>query len=302
MTNFIGNRRGKSIFLCCMKIKMMSLLGIVCVALASCSSGTLVTSSVAYQSVRTTFRQPTEIPDDAEILVVYGFTKTGEIVPVVYNRTSEIMVIDQTMSFFVNSDGQSTSYYDPTVRTTTQTDLSTSTKGASVNLGAIGGALGIGGTLGSILNGVNVGGSGTSGTSTSNTTYFADQPRISLAPKSKGAMSKTFNVSGVGTGSWRRTSAMDTNISANRAGCKFSVCISYSLDGGNTFKKIVTDFFVNSQINVPVTQKGMVNDALRKVYSAKPDALYEPCWLLYFNNNVGGGMDSRVQGLLYDYQ
>lgn len=291
----------KRTFLDCFKIKALPLLGIACMALSSCSSGTLVTSSVAYQSIRTTFRQPSEIPDDAEILVIYGFSKTGQIIPVVHNRTSEIMIIDQTMSFFVNTDGQSTSYYDPTVRTKTTTDLSSSTSGASVNLGAIGGALGIGGTLGSILNGVNVGGSGTSGTSTSNTTYFADQPRISLAPKSKGAMSKTFDVSGIGTGSWRSTSGVSTGLTANSSGSKFSVCISYSLDGGNTFKKIVTDFFVNLQINVPVAQRGFVNDALRKVYVAKPDALNEPCWLMYFNNNVGG-YDSRVQGLLCDYQ
>lgn len=282
------------------KIKTLLLLGVVCVALASCASGTLTTTSVSYQSIRTTFRQPTEIPDDAEILVIYGFSGNGGVVPVVYNKTSEIMVIDQTMSFFVNTDGQSTSYYDPTVRTETTTDLSSSTKGASVNLGAIGGALGIGGTLGSLLNGVNVGGSGTSGTSISNTTYFADQPRISLAPRSKGAMSKTFRATGVGTGSWTNSSTMNTAMTTISAGKKFSVCISYSLDGGNTFKKIVTDFYVNSEINVPVLQKGMVNDALRRVYIAKPDALTEPCWILHVNNNLEDA--ARVQGVLFDYQ
>lgn len=278
----------------------LPMLVVLCTLLSSCASGTLITSSVSYQSIRTTYRQTNEIPDDAEILLVYGFSSTGDITPIVFNRTSEIMIIDQTMSFFVNTDGVSTSYYDPTVRTTTTTDISSSTSGASVNLGAVGGALGIGGTLGSILNGVNVGGSGTTGTSTSNTTYFADQPRISLAPKSKGAMSKVYNITGLGNGTWLSSNVTNTNLTANNATRKFSVCISYSIDGGNTFKKIVTDFFVNSEINVPVIQKGIVNDALRKVYAAKPDALYEPCWILRFNNNLEDA--SRVQGLLCDYQ
>ena len=77
---------------------LLVLFGLAGVLLASCSSGRLAVSHVGYQSVRTTFRQPTEIPDDAEILVVYDISQHGEIVPVVMNRTSEIMILDQTMS------------------------------------------------------------------------------------------------------------------------------------------------------------------------------------------------------------
>ena len=117
--------------------------------LASCKTMKLETSSVAYQSVRTRYAQPTQsspIPDDAKIAVAYTISSEGELTAIVYNRTSEIMTIDQTMSFFVNSDGKSTSYYDPTVRTTSTTDLSSKTKGAGINLGAIAGALNIGET------------------------------------------------------------------------------------------------------------------------------------------------------------
>ena len=92
---------------------LLVLFGLAGVLLTSCSGYKLTVSHVGYQSVRTTFRQPTEIPDDAEILVVYDISQHGEIVPVVMNRTSEIMILDQTMSFFVNTNGQSTSYYDP---------------------------------------------------------------------------------------------------------------------------------------------------------------------------------------------
>lgn len=136
----------------------MGLVGLV----SSCGTK-LVTTAVAYQSVRTTFTQPSEIPQEAKIAVCYDIDEDGKLNAVVFNRTSEIMIIDQTKSFFVNSDGQSTSYFDPTVRTTSQTDMSSATKGASVNLGAVGNALGIGGPLGSLLGGINVGGSSLEG-------------------------------------------------------------------------------------------------------------------------------------------
>jgi len=145
---------------------------------------------------------------------------------------------------------------------------------------------------------VNVGGSGTEGTSVSNTTYFADQPRISLGPNGSGLMSKKFSISGVGIVS---TSQTYTNISKDRARLKFSVCLSYSIDGGKSFKKIVTDFFVNSQVFVPVERHGAVNDALRRVYMQKPDAVNEPCWILNFDSNVPGD-DSYQYGVLCDYQ
>lgn len=275
-------------------------LGLLTVLFMSCSSSNrLVTSSVGYQSVRTAFKQPVEIPDDAEIVVAYGISANGTLVPIVENRTSEIMVIDQTMSFFVNTDGNSTSYYDPTVRTTEVTDHSSKTKGSSVNLGAVAGAFGIGGTLGGLLGGVNVGKANTEGVSTSNVTTVADLPRVSLAPKSKAQMSKSFRVSGVGysvlSGERNETYPLPTD------GRKFSVCISYSLDGGTTFKKIVSDFFVNSEIVVPVQSKGRVNNSLRTLFATKPDAMDESWWLLYFNNNIGVN-DTMIKGILIDYQ
>ena len=168
-------------------------------------------------------------------------------------------------------------------------------------MGAVGGALGIGGTLGGLLSGINVGGSGTSGTSVSNTTYLADQPRISLAPKSNGAMSKRFHITGVGKRGLETRSGIHTNMTDQTTNCKFSVCISYSLDEGRTFKKIVTDFFVNSHIVIPVAINGRVNNALREIYTVKPDALNETWWLLHFKNNVPG-YNSLMQGMFYDYQ
>lgn len=275
--------------------------GVLSVLFASCSSGkNLVTSSVGYQSVRTTFRQPTEIPDDAEIVIAYGISADGVLIPVVENRTSEIMIIDQTMSFFVNTNGNSTSYYDPTVRTTEVTNHSSNTKGTSVNLGAVAGVFGIGGKLGGLLGGVNVGNANTEGTSISNVTTIADQPRVSLAPKSKGQMSKSFHVFGIGRGALN-VERNNVYLSSTEAP-KFSVCISYSLDGGASFKKIVSDFYVNSDIVVPVRSKGKVNNSLRTIFTTKSNAMDEFWWLLYFNNNIGGNDTMCKGGVFVDYQ
>lgn len=274
-----------------------------CMLLASCGSTKLSTSSVGYQSVRTTHAQPSQtspIPDDAKIVVAYTIGGDGALTAVVCNCTSEIMTIDQTKSFFVNSDGKSVSYYDPTVRTTSVTDMSSVTKGGSVNLGSIAGALGVGGTIGQIANGINLGGSGTSGTAETSTTYVADLPQVSLAPHSNGAMSKTFHITGIGASSLECGAVNQPSLTEDQSYCRFSVCISYSTDGGQNFDKIVTDFYANSKVIVPVTQKGRVNDALRQVYQSKQDAINEYWWLLNFNYNISGGYNKRVQGILYD--
>lgn len=286
-----------------MKHIVLYSVALVCLAFFSCGSDKLMTTSVSYQSVRTTHAQPTPaspIPNDAKIAVAYSISETGALTAIVYNRTPEIMIIDQTMSFFVNSDGKSTSYYDPTVRTTSVTDMSSVTKGATVNLGSVAGALGIGGTLGQIANGIDLSGSGTSGSATTNTTYIADQPRVALAPRSNGAMSKVFRVIGIGVSSLGSGSVAYPHLTSEQSYCHFSVCISYSVDDGATFEKLVTEFYANSKVVVPVSNGKKVNDALRQLYAAKPDALNEYWWLLHFNSNVPA--DNRVQGVLYDYQ
>ena len=282
----------------------------ICIAaslmLASCGSTKLATSSVGYQSVRTVHAQPTKtspIPDEAKIAVAFYIDQTGALTAIVYNRTSEIMTIDQTKSFFVNSDGKSTSYYDPTVKTTSVTDMSSSTRGGSVNLGAIAGAFGVGGALGQIASGINLGGSGTSGTSVTETTHIADLPQVSLAPHGNGAMSKTFKVSGLGYSALEGSSINQPSLTKELSYCRFSVCISYSIDGGNTFDKLVTDLYANSKIVVPVTQHGRVNEALRQIYQSKNDAINEQWWMLDFNINVPTiGYSARSQGVLYDFK
>ena len=273
----------------------------------------LKTKALAYQYIITRHDQPTPenpIPKEAEIAVAYTISKEGGLTAIVYNRTSEIMTIDQTKSFFVNSDGRSTSYYDPTVRTTSTTDMSSSTKGASVNLGSIAGALGIGGVVGQIANGVNVGGSGTNGTATTNATYVADLPQVSIAPYGNGAMSKVFPIKGVGAEALKQTPNNNSLISLTeeQSDCKFSVCITYSLDEGKTYKKLITNFYTNSNVAVPVASERTVNESLRNLYSIKPDAVNAPLWLLYFKIKAKYDFTKSIsnylgnsQGILYDY-
>lgn len=82
----------------------------------------------------------------------------------VKNKTNQTIYIDLGNSFMIRGNN-SEPYYIPSVTTTTQG----TTKGASVNLGGISNALGVGGVAGSVLGGVNVGGGTTSQTTT--TTY-----------------------------------------------------------------------------------------------------------------------------------
>lgn len=274
------------------------------VGLSSCSEGKMIISSVGYQSIRTTFRQPdaskNKIPNDAEIILAYTVNENGRLNVGIKNNTDEIMVIDQTMSFFINN-GRSISYYDPTVKSTTITDLSSKTKGGNVNLGAVDDILGMGGTIGKVLNRINIGGSSTTGTSVENTTIIADQPKVSIGPRGSAAMNKAFPIDGIGISNLKDTNVASVYTSRNSP-CTFSVCISYSLDGGENFKKITTDFYMNSKIVVPVLRKGMVNESLRSLYSAKTDALNENLWLLHFNNNVPNTYKTQIYGCLYDYQ
>lgn len=291
------------------------LFGLGCLlSLTSCLS-TLRTPAVFYQAVRLDQPKIEAEAESAEIVVSYSITPEGDLSAIVINPNDEILVIDQTKSFFINSNGLSTSYYDPTVRTETVTGMTSGTRGMNVNLGSVAGALGIGGWLGTLLNGVNVGGSNTNGQAVSNTTYFADQPQISLGPHGHGAMSKVFKIHGIGTN--RQVSIakqqFSTDVKASSP-VSFSVCITYSTDNGKTFKSLTSNMFVNSQITEPVSNGKYLNQSLRYIFTKKNDAVYEPWWMIHVVNNVtksnkfwGGRKeaiinDSYSSGLIIDFQ
>lgn len=279
----------------------------VVVLMPSCSINKLMTSKVTYQSVRTTFAQPDKdhpIPEEAEIVVTYMISDDGELNAIVFNRTDEIMTIDQTKSFFVNSDGVSTMYYDPVVRTISKTDTQSSSSGSSINLGSVASVFGIGGKFGTLLGGIGVGGGSTTGSSVTEVVRVADMPEVSLAPHSQAAMSKTYTIGGIGTDAELMGTSLD--LKHENSYCKFSVCISYSIDGGKNFKKIVTYFYANSSVVVPVSGSEDVNGALRNIYNLKPDWINEPFWVMCFKRRYEDSYHSSnqtiVNGVIFDFQ
>lgn len=283
-----------------MRIRYLLLVTIAYLSLASCTP-TRSVSKISYQSFRTTFAQPDKehpIPEDAEIVLMYDISDKGDFNVVVYNKTDEIMTIDQTKSFFVSSSGKSQSYFDPTIRTISQTNSSSTSRGTSVNLGAIANVLGVGGTVGSLLYGVNVGGGNSNGVAVTEVTQMADQPTVSLAPRSYAAMSKTFNEPMIG----RDVISTNLEMTEKTSHCNFSFCISYSLDGGVSYKKLVTDFYSNSRIVVPVSKNEQLNDALKEIFRIKPDAIYEPFYQLIFDDNLYSSYDIYTNGLFFDFK
>lgn len=284
-------------------------------ALVSCSSGKLIVSSVGYQSIRTTFAQPKKIPDSAKIAVEYFINPQGELLAVVYNLSNDIITIDQTKSFLINTNGQSLSYYDPTIKTTTSGNFNAETTSTSLNLGVISNVFGLGGPLGNLLNSTTIGSASTNGTFQSNTVTISDMPQVRIGPRGNMAMSKQFKIAGVGKGHFNTGSNNFINCKSNNSPLRFSVCISYSLEDA-PLNKLVTDFYVNSSITESCV-KGKVNDSFSKIYSSKTDALVEPSYIFVINTNLPtkpvenfyGDIintdciyDSYVHGSLIDYQ
>lgn len=91
------------------------------------------------------------------------------------NKTNKTLYIDLGNTFILRN-GEASAYYVPS---STSSNTSSSS-GASVNLGAVAGALGVGGALGTLAGGIGVGGGSTSGTVS--TTY--SQRVIAVPPMS----------------------------------------------------------------------------------------------------------------------
>lgn len=105
------------------------------------------------------------------------------MVVTVKNRTDKTVYIDLGNSFFVRGD-MATAYYTPTATSTS----STSGTGVGVNAGAVAGALGIGGTIGQLASGINVGG----GSSSTTTSVTYSQRVIAVPPQSSKSLDYQF--------------------------------------------------------------------------------------------------------------
>lgn len=275
-----------------------------------CAPTKLAVSSVSYQSVRNSKDGiQSKAPAGASIMVRHSLSSDGALNVYVTNLTDSVMIIDRTLSFFVNSNGKSTAYYDPTIKTKTTTDISSSTSSVGVNLGAVAGAVGVGGALGRALNGINIGDSTTGGTAITNTTYTVDQPTIAIGPNGEVNMSREFHVEGMGKSflsdlANQVTSKENYILTAdniNDAVSSFSVTITYSLDGGKTFDKIISRYYTDALLTSFVKEKGKTNAPLRDIYMKKPDALNKDWFIIYFNTNVPS-LDTYYNNNLFDYK
>lgn len=94
----------------------------------------------------------------------------------VKNKTNKTIYLDLGNTFFIRGE-QAVAYYIPTANSST----SGTNTSVGVNLGAVAGAMGVGGTVGKLANGVNVG----KGSSNYNTTVTYSQRVIAVPPMSK---------------------------------------------------------------------------------------------------------------------
>ena len=113
-------------------------------------------------------------PKEPTFYKSYG-TSEQAIAVTVNNQTDRMIYLDLGNSFFIRGD-MATAYYIPTATSTS----STSGSGLGVNAGAVAGALGIGGSVGKLASGINVGG----GSSSTTTSVTYSQRVIAVPPKS----------------------------------------------------------------------------------------------------------------------
>lgn len=282
--SFYRNARGQIVYLVC-----------ILTILSSCS--TLKTECLHYQSIRKTYRY--DNTENAKIVVAAELSADGVLGIGVQNNTGEIMTIDMVKSFVVTTSGKSLSFYDPTVRVESTTASSSTSNGGSLNLGSVASVLGIGGVVGTLANGINVGGSNTNGVSTTNTTYLSDMPQVSLAPHSVGTMPKVFNVGTIRDKSY--TNVPYREISREDAK-KFALVIRWSVDDGKTFETYEQWYYINADFTVPVRSHGQLNAALREILTSKNDCIHEPWWIIYTQNNYEDDCIMLKKNLSVDYQ
>lgn len=188
----------------------------------------------------------------------------------IINHTDSTMTIDKTQSFVNNS-----TIYDPEI--TVKSSSSYSSKGSSLNVGALTGALGLRGPLQGLLSGVSVGKS--DGLSNTTTIYDADAPIVHIPPHGRITFDRTFYIV------W-----------------PFSVCIAYSTNRGHSYKNLITKYIKTDMMLYDVPQEGRkfnLNQGLRNMLSHKPDLLLEDNFIIHATWTDLGTISKNI---LYDYQ
>lgn len=276
-------------YLCMKQVRTLLLYSalLTIILLSSCKPTYLAISGVGYQSLQMK-RNEEQKQNDTKTITIYCFVdQDGNVEVIAENNSDKIMTIDRTKSFFQNQNDLVQMYYDPTVQTNTTSTTQGSGKGVGVNLGAVAGAVGIGGVLGTALSGVTVGGSNSMSTTNTNTTYVIDQPKVSIPPHGRVSMGRIFQITGIGK-KFLQQAVTESYQDVNNAFTKdnsyavANICVSYSVDEENSFQFIETQLYATSILISKVRKEGSVNEALRTIYLNKPDALAQPWYLLYF--------------------
>lgn len=122
------------------------------------------------------------VMDEANMLVDYGkfavqYSPEGDAT--ILNKSDSTLFIDMGASYYL-LNGEAQLLFNNSVTT----NFSSGTQGATVNMGSVASAMGVGGALGTLAKGVNVGASSTSGSST----QVFEQRYISIPPMSRKAM------------------------------------------------------------------------------------------------------------------
>ncbi len=137
-----------------------------------CILGISENSTLSTDDIVIEFRQDPYISGEGRLGYTYNLLNRFYIQ--IQNKTDRIIYVDLGSTFCIKKGGTSKVYYNNSQTTITKGESS----GTGVSLGAIASAVGIGGTLRSLANGVSFGGANM----TSSTTTYAKQRIISIPP------------------------------------------------------------------------------------------------------------------------
>lgn len=119
----------------------------------------------------------------------YGYGRLKYAI-IIKNKTSRIIYIDKAGCFSSSSNGKTKVYFDPTEYTVTSGGGSST--GASVNLGSVADALGVGGVVGTLAGGITVGGN--KGKATAMTTTQRDNRILTIPPQGSVVLSEDKSI------------------------------------------------------------------------------------------------------------
>ena len=125
-----------------------------------------------------------ELYEDANVKVVLAMEK-NEMKLAIYNKTDQVIYVDKANTFAYTNGTPEMLF-----KNTAQTTNNTSSGGASLNLGGVANALGVGGIAGGLLSGVTVGG----GNSSQSGTIVYEQRVIPVAPLSINVLYKWSDI------------------------------------------------------------------------------------------------------------